>query len=195
MITLPLNSESVMDQMVTPQSGNVLMARSVLRISAPDTSDENYLVSSPWIDEGSTDGPNKNVHRDIQLDLDPKPVVRPLALDISKQNFRVKALQRWTGHVERVMADSFIAIVSDLTNPSNPDEEVELDIEDVPLGDRALITMGSVFYWSMVYRDTKSGQREKSESIRFARQPRLTEDVVEEIYHEADAITAILESA
>jgi len=174
---------------------NVISSEGVIQISVPGVSDQSYLVSCPWIDESSKDTPNKEVARDVQRDVDPAPVVRALAWDISERNFRVRALQRWTGRVERVLKDTFIAIVSDVTNPSNPEEEVELDVEDVPIGDRSLITTGSIFYWAMVYRDSKSGQREKTESIRFARQPKLTEEVANEIFNEADSITAILESA
>jgi hypothetical protein len=182
--------------LVFSQRGNAGVRQDViLKISTIGTADETYLVSSPWIDEPSKKSPNRRLNRDIQLDIDPVPLVRPLSLDISKQNFKVKALQRWTGRVERVLKDSFIAIVSDVTTRSNPDEEVEMDIEDVPLGDRALISKGSIFYWAMVYRDTRSGQREKIESIRFARQPKLGKKTVQEIFDEADAITAVLESA
>lgn len=167
----------------------------ILQISTPGSRDESYLVSSPWVHSNSKDSPNRDVYRDIQFEVDPAPLVRPLAFDISERNFKVKALQRWTGRVERVLENSFIAIVCDVTTPSNPDEEVELEIEDVPVGDRTLITNGSIFYWAMVYRDTKSGQREKSETIRFARQPRISEGTEKEIFADADDITAILESA
>ena len=123
------------------------------------------------------------------------PLVKVDAITLSKEILRVQALQRWTGRVVKVLDARFIAVVSDVTTSSNPDEEVEFDIEDVPVSDRGLVAEGAIFYWSMVYRDSKAGQREKSESIRFARQPKLTKKDMQEIFDEADAITAILESA
>jgi hypothetical protein len=162
------------------------------------TLDDTYVVSEPsWVAEEPSAKLNESGQPSLSYSshLHGTRLSEVKRIDPRKENVRVQALQRWTGRVETVMKDRFLAVVSDITTPSNPDEEVELDIEDVPSGDHALITKGAVFYWAIVYRDSKAGQRLKAESIRFARHPKLGEGDVREIFREADAITAILESA
>lgn len=158
---------------------------------------ESYLVSSPWIEESSTVVPNKDMRATLndQRELTPSSLFRPLSVDVSRRNIRVQALQRWTGRVECVSGDRFMAIVSDMTTPINPAEEVELDIQDVSLADRSLVAEGAVFYWAIVYRDTKGGQRERITTIRFARQPKLSDDDINDIFNEADELANLLESA
>jgi len=130
-----------------------------------------------------------------QPETTPTPFVTPLFLDVARRNVKVQALQRWTGRVERVAGDRFVAIISDVTTPTNPAEEVDLDVEDVSPADRPLVAEGAIFYWSIVYRDTKGGQRERITTIRFARQPKLSDDVINDIFSEADKIAELLESA
>jgi len=158
-----------------------------------------YLVSqASWIAEEPSTKSNDSdsAPADVQrLMSQSAPLTKVKSIDGQKENLRVQALQRWTGRVEKVMKDHFVAIVSDVTTPSNPIEEVELEIEAVPSGDRGLVTKGAIFYWAIVYRDSKAGQRWKSESIRFARHPKLSQEDVRQIFSEADEITAILESA
>ena len=158
---------------------------------------DSYLVSEPWIETSSIYAPNKDAPEipSSQNDATPAPVVRILSVDVSKQTIGVRALQRWTGRVERVVGDRFVAVISDVTNPTNPAEEVELDIEEVSAADRPLIAEGAIFYWAIVYRDTKSGQRERIATIRLARQPKLRPEDVQEIFDEADEMVTFLESA
>jgi hypothetical protein len=191
------------------EAETAIVGSAVLQRGRPDTEETNkrfpfllelkdaYLIGGSSAGaEATASEPNDTDVVDLKqevarIDL----LVKVDAISPLKEILRVQALQRWTGRVEQVLADRFVAIVSDVTNPSNPDEEVELDIEDVPVGDRGLIAEGAIFYWAMFYRDSKAGQREKSESIRFARQPKLTEQDMQDIFDEADAITAILERA
>jgi hypothetical protein len=170
----------------------------ILEISIPGVSlREGYLVCSPWIEEEpSKDLANKGgLAASNPAQTYSASVVHPLSIDVSKRNVKVRALQRWTGRVERVLDDRFVAIVSDVTTPANPTAEVELDVQDVSPADRPLITEGAIFYWAIVYRDTKAGQRERIASIRFARQPKLSREDVEDIFNEADEMVAFLESS
>jgi hypothetical protein len=106
----------------------------------------------------------------------PKPYLRVIILD-KKQPFRV--LQKWEGRVLQVSADDFTAIVTDKTNPSNDDEEIVFDIEDVSDDDRELVAPGAVFYWSIGYDDS-SGSRRRVSQIRFRRLPGMSSREIKE---------------
>jgi hypothetical protein len=196
----PLDSASVIEGTTATQPG--LAARGLSNLSSEFSfpsllPGESYLLSSPWIEEPSTVVPNRDMRATLndQRESTPSPVFRPLRVDVSRRNIRVQALQRWTGRVEGVMGDRFVAIVSDVTTPTNPAEEVELDVGDVSWADQSLIKEGAIFYWAIVYRDTNSGQRERISTIRFARQPKLSDSDVSDIFGEADKIAELLESA
>lgn len=193
-------TDSIVEWASAPQPGlSVVRPNSILQISVPAISrPESYLVSSSWIEEPLKDVRNKRSLATTsipQSDMAPTSLVRLLSIDVSKENVKVQALQRWTGRVERILKDRFVAIISDITTPGNPAEEVELDIQEVPPADRSLVAEGAIFYWAIVYRDSKGGQRERISSIRFARQPKLSEEDVQDILAEADEMAAFLESA
>lgn len=118
-------------------------------------------------------------------------LVRLPSLRISK--WKVTVLQRWVGRVERVMADQFVAVLADATSSQNPPEEVELDIREVSTSDLPLMAAGATFYCSIGYRDTPGGQRERIFTLRFARQPRLSEADMNRVFERADDVAALLE--
>jgi hypothetical protein len=105
-----------------------------------------------------------------------RPYLRSVA-SIKQPSFIV--LQKWEGCVLQLSADDFTAIVSDKTNPSNDDEEIVFDIEDVLDEDRGLITPGAVFYWSIGYDDS-SGSRRRVSQIVFRRLPGMSRREIEE---------------
>jgi hypothetical protein len=113
---------------------------------------------------------------------------------LAESKWKVKVLQAWVGLVEHVGTDRFLATLSDVSNPRNPPEEVELDLSEVSESDGPLLTGGAKFYWSIGYSDTPGGQRERVSSLRFARQPRLSKDQVNRIFEQADRLAAFLES-
>ncbi len=113
---------------------------------------------------------------------------------LRESNGKVTVLQRWVGQIERVEASQFIAIISDATNPRNPPEEVELDLAEVSRSDLPLVAEGATFYWSIGYRDTPGGQRERISTLRLARRPRLSLSEVNRIFERADRLAAYLES-
>ena len=118
-------------------------------------------------------------------------LVRLPSLRVSK--WKVIVLQRWVGRVEFVKNDTFCAFLVDAMNSGNPAEEVELECREVSESDRPLLAEGATFYWSIGYRDTQEGQRERISTIRFARQPRLSEVDQKQIFEEADRLAAFLE--
>jgi hypothetical protein len=87
---------------------------------------------------------------------------------------RGAVLQKWEGRVQKLTRDGFIALLTDLTG-FGPDEEAEFDEDDVSSVDRPLIKPGAVFYWSLGYRDSTTGQRSRESVIRFRRLPQWSQ--------------------
>jgi hypothetical protein len=103
-------------------------------------------------------------------------------------------LQRWVGRVECVDGDRFFAVLDDATDSVCPQEQVELDISEVSTSDLTLLVPGATFYWTIGYRDTPGGQRERISTLRFARHPRLSKTEVSRIFAQADQLAALLDS-
>ena len=154
------------------------------------------LVSNAYVDESGGTLENKGIEGTPKTQFQNliAPLVHPLKIDIESQNSKVQVLQRWTGRVVRVAGNRLIAIVSDITTPGNPPEEVEIDIRDVSKPDSPLVAPGAIFYWAIAYRDTRGGQRERITMIRFARQPELSRNDINDIFKDADEIANLLES-
>lgn len=92
------------------------------------------------------------------------------------------------------MSKQFLATITDLTDSQNPSEEVELDIEEISISDLHLLAEGATFYWSIGYRDTPGGQRDRVSSFRFVRYPILRETDIQQIVTAADNLATLLES-
>ena len=89
------------------------------------------------------------------------------------------ALQKWEGYVISVNKGTFIARLKDLTN-NYPDEQAEIEIEEIPFNDREMLCPGAVFYWSIGYNDSITGQRTRQSLIRFRRLPVWDKNEIEE---------------
>jgi hypothetical protein len=76
----------------------------------------------------------------------------------SRRRPRFQLLQEWIGRVDSVDETTFRAT---LTTRAEPDESdfAEIEIEEVSLDERHLLTPGKVFYWVIGYRDEAYGQR------------------------------------
>lgn len=135
-------------------------------------------------------------HRDAveggQIRMTHDVLVRLPSLNYSK--WKVKVLQRWIGRVERVDAHRFRATLNDATNSQNPSEEVDLELSEVSESDLSLVAEGATFYWSIGYRDTPGGQRERVAALRFARQPRFGTAELNRIFEQANRTAALLEN-
>ncbi len=83
-------------------------------------------------------------------------------------------LQQWEGRVISVSEDSFIAIISNRTNPQNSQEEIEIELSEIPHDDTNLISPGAFFYWSIGYEDGSGIPRQRVSRIRFRRLPNWT---------------------
>jgi hypothetical protein len=76
--------------------------------------------------------------------------------------------------VIEISKDHIIAQLMDLNLPGN-EEIAEIPIEEISSSDHDLLREGAVFYWTIGYRDSTSGQRERISIIRFRRLPMWTE--------------------
>jgi hypothetical protein len=90
----------------------------------------------------------------------------PVALTESR-----RLLQLWEGLVQAVTGEVFIATLRDKTNPTYPEEEMSIALDEVPVDDRALVVPGAVFYWSIGYKEGPGQPREGFSRIRFRRLP------------------------
>ena len=107
----------------------------------------------------------------------PRPLVR--YSDCRPTQRRFKMLQHWEGIITAVQEEFFWANLSDLSAPSNPEEVVELPIEEISESDRPLLKPGSVFYWSIGHEITRTGQIRRVSEIRLQRvatHPRRDQD-------------------
>lgn len=100
--------------------------------------------------------------------LEPSVVPVP-QLKIGADRFDLR--QQWEGTVQTVEGEDIVAVLRDLTEPARPDEEVTIGIDEVSPDDRALVSPGAIFYWSIGYRTSRFGQVERVSAIRFRRLP------------------------
>jgi len=98
-------------------------------------------------------------------------VTPTVTVSYRQPNFLV--LQTWEGTVEEIAADSFQARLRDLTDPSRPDEIVEMLMEDVDDADAPLLRPGAVFYWNIGYLEGKGIPRQRTSRVTFRRLPRF----------------------
>jgi hypothetical protein len=80
-----------------------------------------------------------------------------------------KVLQRWEGRVLSATDADVTAVISDRTEPSNPDEEVVFSRDELSAEDQALVRPGAVFYWSIRYEQGAGIPRQRVNRIRFRR--------------------------
>lgn len=100
--------------------------------------------------------------------------------------------QKWEGHVVAQNDGVVKAIISDLTCPNNPPEEIEFDIEEVSEADMGLVKIGAIFYWHIGYYDDINGQRSRSSSFRFRRLPAWSRLEIAQAKKEADELFNII---
>jgi hypothetical protein len=96
--------------------------------------------------------------------------------------------KKWEGYVVSKGRDSFFARLRDLSSPENVEEEAELPISDVSPDDMPLLGEGAPFIFSVGYRITNYGSRERCSRIRFRRLPKWSADEILDGYEKAKAI-------
>ena len=99
--------------------------------------------------------------------------------------YTFRLLQQWEGTVTDIAVDEFTAELRDLTEPANYREEATFDLDEVSPGDQQLIALGAVFRWSIGYRTSSAGQRERVSQLRFVRIPGWRRSAIAEVRQRA----------
>lgn len=114
-------------------------------------------------------------------------------LKIMKQDRKFQLLQSWEGRVEEIKGEDFIATLLDKTDPTNPEEGVELSLHEVSEEDQNLVRPGAVFYWSIGYEDSPGFPRQRISKIRFRRLPGWTKQEVKTAEEKANEYSSLFE--
>lgn len=120
---------------------------------------ENPSQGTKPIPISGNDSPHSNIPR----------VIMPKGASPDRRVFRL--LQLWEGTVTKLTGEDFSALLTDKTCPTNPQEIVVIDREEVPNDDLRLIKPGAIFYWSIGYEDEPGRPRRRISQIRFRRLP------------------------
>lgn len=125
----------------------------------------------------------------------PKSVALPQPIVAIVKGPTLRTRQLWEGRVTEVRDTEFVAVLTDATNPSNPDEQVVFACDEISEDDRALIAPGSGFYWTVGTKQSPVGQRENVSIIQFRRLPSWTRSSLEESSSRAREIWKLLQPA
>lgn len=137
----------------------------------------------PQSTAGRTSGDEKSSHlpeeRSSRVLLMPPP---------RKPPYQFILLQQYEGTVTDIRETEFTAELRDATDPTSPREEAVFDIEEISPGDLSLFVLGSVFRWSIGYRTSIEGQRERVSHFRFVRIPGWRKSAIADMEHQAAAL-------
>ena len=112
-----------------------------------------------------------------QVRKEPPRVVTPLPRE---RNLVVEDVKQvFAGFVTRIKDYEIIARISDITNPSQPEEEVIFDISEIDEREHSLLELGAQFYWHIGYKQGHKISRQRFSVIRLRRLPQWTKDELE----------------
>jgi hypothetical protein len=115
-----------------------------------------------------------------------------LFLETNPLKERAISLQKWRGIVEEVEQDYFKAKLINLTDRAY-DEYAEIFNDEITQEDIELIEPGAIFYWSIGYSHSSSGQRTRFSEIRFKRLPAWDERDIEIAGQNAKRLSKLIE--
>jgi hypothetical protein len=121
--------------------------------------------------------------------LVPPPIVK---IDRIGSVSILRPRQQWEGTVVECQGGSFVARVNDRTNPSNSDELVTFEIEEVSPEDRQLVQPGATFYWTIGVEQSPARSIRNVEIVNFRRLPHWSASSVREAEQEARSIAQVL---
>lgn len=98
----------------------------------------------------------------------------PLIVDIKERGPALQTSQLWEGTIGEVRQGEFVALLSDRTNRSNPDEQAVFDYREISTEDHKLVRPGSTFYWIIGREITVGGQLKNVSFLQFRRLPAWT---------------------
>jgi hypothetical protein len=86
-------------------------------------------------------------------------------------------IAKWQGRIVAVSIEegTFVAQLKSYSNPTLI-EQAEFDMDDVAETEQKLVSVGAIFYWTIGYKRTKNGGREKVSIIIMRRTPALSVD-------------------
>lgn len=153
-----------------------------------------FVIATPERGEAvgtRTDAPTTNMvsnFSETTVLSEPKPSVRHV-IEIPRPPEalrRFELLQQFEGTVRSVSDQEMVVELRDLTSPAMPPEEASFDLREVSDGDRSLLAVGAVFYWSIGYEVTAHGQKKRVSELRFRRWPPWTKREIGAIAADAD---------
>lgn len=147
-----------------------------LQPSGDDEKPSQSAVSRTSRDENSSRLPEEHSGRVLLM---PPPRRAP---------YQFILLQQWEGTVTNIGETEFTAELRDITDPTRPREEAVFDIEEISPGDFPLFVLGSVFRWSIGYRTSIEGQRERVSHFRFVRIPGWRKAAIADMERRAAAL-------
>lgn len=106
---------------------------------------------------------------------------------------RFHVLGSFEGTIRELYPDYFIARLDPLSGESRVQEEAEFPNSEVPPADRALITLGAVFYWYLGLEEKAYGQVTRASLIRFKRLPNWDDADFKRAAVRADFLRAVLD--
>lgn len=96
-----------------------------------------------------------------------------------KQDLVEDVRQIFAGFVTNIGNYEITARVSDITDPSKPDEEIVFDTNEIDERELHLVELGAQFYWHIGYKQGHKISRQRFSVIRFRRLPQWTKDELE----------------
>jgi hypothetical protein len=145
------------------------------REKMPDELIEPFLVDRTGQQEPSSPFDYSITHNTPLVERKKAPV---FFIQSEPSGERSVSLQKWQGIVLRVNKDTFIAKLVNITDKGY-DEEAEFDYTEVTEEDLKLVRPGAMFYWSIGYSHSITGQRRRFSDIRFRRLPVLGDKQIE----------------
>jgi hypothetical protein len=108
---------------------------------------------------------------------------------LAGKSYALRARQRWEGVVTEVDEETFTAILTDLTNPQNPDEEAVFgwdELADLPEEDLRLVKPGASFYWVVGSQKSPAGSVSNVSYYQFRRSPKWSSNAIKRADAKAD---------
>jgi hypothetical protein len=100
-----------------------------------------------------------------------------LNIVLDKREPLLTTRQLWEGTITEVRNGGFLAVLSDKSNPSNPDEQARFEFENMEISpdDLPLVRPGASFYWTIGNQTSVGGQSTNVSFVQFRRVPAWTE--------------------
>lgn len=118
----------------------------------------------------------------------PKPIaLKPSSALNPKQLFEGTVLFRTEG--------GFTARLRDLTNPMNPDEIAEFDLDEISPDDKQMVQPGAAFFWTLGTESSPAGQVTKVMRVSFRRLPAWNKASLRATTHFVEDVLSVFREA